>query len=200
MKKYISEAVIKVGGEIEESTFSYSAFRKKKQRIDLKKYGHVIYLKKGIISVYTDPSDLLTGSISSPAILGLVGLHYKETYYYLRCETPCEMVIISHEEAANLFTRNTLWEYAFNICNDFFYNYLRGSKTQSSRKVKDIVTEHLKDIWSMESTQREKVSIYKFILSRNQVSRSAIHKVIKDLCESGKAVVSRARLIDFDAT
>ncbi|WP_256434395.1 helix-turn-helix domain-containing protein [Citrobacter sp. RHBSTW-00944] len=60
-----------------------------------------------------------------------------------------------------------------------------------------MIIEHLKYIWSMEPETRENTSVYTFILARNHISRSAIHKVLQELVSDGKIIMKRGKLSFF---
>ena len=69
-QKEIENAVVLVGDEMKKSDNAWLSLRKKRQRIDLKTDGHILFLDKGTVSVYRVENDLVTVSISAPAILG----------------------------------------------------------------------------------------------------------------------------------
>lgn len=89
-QKEIENAVVLVGDEMKKSDNAWLSLRKKRQRIDLKTDGHILFLEKGTVSVYRVENDLVTVSISAPAILGLPQMRTEVAGHYLRCDTDCE--------------------------------------------------------------------------------------------------------------
>ena len=51
-QKEIENAVVLVGDEMKKSDNAWLSLRKKRQRIDLKTDGHILFLEKGTVSVY----------------------------------------------------------------------------------------------------------------------------------------------------
>ena len=193
-QKEIENAVVLVGDEMKKSDNAWLSLRKKRQRIDLKTDGHILFLEKGTVSVYRVENDLVTVSISAPAILGLPQMRTEVAGHYLRCDTDCEMWAMSVQNADLLFTAKNLWKQAFDILTDHLQRYFQREALQSHRTIREQIIEHVKYIWSMEPEVREKTSVYTFILTRNHISRSAIHKVLQELVNDGKITLNRGKL------
>ncbi|EFE06822.1 hypothetical protein CIT292_09879 [Citrobacter youngae ATCC 29220] len=193
-QKEIENAVVLVGDEMKKSDNAWLSLRKKRQRIDLKVDGNILFLEKGTISVYRVENDLVTVSISAPAILGLPQMRTEVAGHYLRCDTDCEMWAMSVQNADHLFTAKNLWKQAFDILTHHLQRYFQREALQSHRTIREQIIEHVKYIWSMEPEVREKTSVYTFILTRNHISRSAIHKVLQELVNDGKITLNRGKL------
>ena len=193
-QKDIENAVVLVGDEMEKSDNAWLSLRKKRQRIDLKVDGNILFLEKGTVSVYRVENDLVTVSISAPAILGLPQMRTEVAGHYLRCDTDCEMWAMSVQNADHMFTAKNLWKQAFDILTHHLQRYFQREALQSHRTIREQIIEHVKYIWSMEPEVREKTSVYTFILTRNHISRSAIHKVLQELVNDGKITLNRGKL------
>lgn len=87
-----------------------------------------------------------------------------------------------------------LWKQAFDILTHHLQRYFQREALQSHRTIREQIIEHVKYIWSMEPEVREKTSVYTFILTRNHISRSAIHKVLQELVNDGKITLNRGKL------
>ncbi|POT31089.1 helix-turn-helix domain-containing protein [Citrobacter braakii] len=196
-QKDIENAVVLVGDEMKKSDNAWLSLRKKRQRIDLKSDGNILFLEKGAVSVHRVENDLVMVSISAPAILGLPQMRTEVAGHYLRCDTDCEMWAISAPNAELLFTAKNLWKHAFDILTLHLQRYFQREKLQSHRTIRELIIEHLKYIWSMEPETRENTSVYTFILARNHISRSAIHKVLQELVSDGKIIMKRGKLSFF---
>ena len=191
----VAESISVIGKEIEEADSSHFSQRKKNQRIELKTYDNICYLSKGGVSIYRVENNMLTLSISAPAILGLAQMRNETKSHYLRCDSDCDMWVINTQDAISLFNKNNLWMHAFDILTRHLQMYFHRENMLSPRTIKGIVIEHLKHIWIQPPDIRQKISVYTFILTRNQVSRSAVHKVIQELIAADKVKISRGKLL-----
>jgi CRP-like cAMP-binding protein len=191
------ESVMLIGDEIKKSENAYFSLRKKRQRIEMRKDGNIFYLEKGSVSVYRVENDLVTVSFTAPAILGLAQMRNDVMSHYLRCDTDCEMWVMSSANANEMLTRKSLWMHAFDILTNHLQRYFQRENMRSHKTIREIVIEHVKHIWSLEPEIREKTSVYTFILSRNHISRSAIHKVLQELVNEGKLTLNRGKLASF---
>lgn len=191
------ESVFLIGGEIKKSENAWFSLRKKRQRIDLKAEVNILYLEKGSVSVYRLEDDLVTVNVSAPAILGLAQMRSLYNGHYLRCDTDCDMWVMSTQNASELFTQKNLWIHAFDLLTHHFARYFQREKLQSHRTIRDLVVEHVKFIWSQAHDVREKTSVYTFILARNHISRSAIHKVLQELVQEGQITLNRGKLTSY---
>ena len=195
----IDKSVVLIGDEIKKSDNAWLSLRKKRQRIDLKVDGNILFLEKGTVSVYRVENDLVTVSISAPAILGLPQMRTEVAGHYLRCDTDCEMWAMSVQNADLLFSAKNLWKQAFDILAHHLQRYFQRETLQSHRTIRELIIEHVKYIWAMEPAVREKTSVYTFILTRNHISRSAIHKVLQELVNDGKITLNRGKLSAYTA-
>lgn len=193
------ESVMLIGDEIKKSENAYFSLRKKRQRIEMRKDGNIFYLEKGSISVYRVENDLVTVSFTAPAILGLAQMRNDVMSHYLRCDSDCEMWVMSSANANEMLTRKSLWMHAFDILTNHLQRYFQRENMRSHKTIREIVIEHVKHIWSLEPEIREKTSVYTFILSRNHISRSAIHKVLQELVNEGKLTLNRGKLSSFSS-
>ncbi|HHL2824984.1 TPA: helix-turn-helix domain-containing protein [Citrobacter murliniae] len=193
----IENSVVLIGEEIKKSDSAWLSLRKKRQRIDLKVDGNILFLEKGTVSVYRVENDLVTVSISAPAILGLPQMRTEVAGHYLRCDTDCEMWAMSVQNADLLFTAKNLWKQAFDILTHHLQRYFQRETLQSHRTIRELIIEHVKFIWAMAPDVREKTSVYTFILTRNHISRSAIHKVLQELVSDGKIILNRGKLSSY---
>jgi len=193
------ESVMLIGDEIKKSENAYFSLRKKRQRIEMRKDGNIFYLEKGSVSVYRVENDLVTVSFTAPAILGLAQMRNDVMSHYLRCDTDCEMWVMSSANANEMLTRKSLWMHAFDILTNHLQRYFQRENMRSHKTIREIVIEHVKHIWSLEPEIREKTSVYTFILSRNHISRSAIHKVLQELVNEGKLTLNRGKLSSFSS-
>lgn len=190
----VENSVSVIGAEIENSECSHFSKRKKNQRIELKAYNNISFLTSGAVSLYRLENNLLTLSIRGPAILGLEQMRNETKSHYLRCDMDCEMWVISTPDATDLFTQRNLWMHAYDILARHMQMYFERESLFSHPNIRAIVIKHLKYIWAQPIQERENISVYTFILARNQISRSGVHKVLKELSDSGDIQLIRGRL------
>lgn len=196
----VRQSIITIGEAIMESHDAFFSSRKKKQRIELKTNDNICYLVSGEISIYRLEDNLLTITLSAPAILGLAQMRNVVESHYIRCNIDCEMWVIHSDEAMKIFTEKKLWNHAFDILTKHLQLYFTRESTVSQKNVRGIVIEHLKEIWRMDEDKRMKTSIFSYILQRNHLSRSGVHKIISQLACEGVIDVSRGRLLSFRST
>lgn len=190
----VERSVSLISTEIESSEYAHYSKRKKNQRIDLKTYNNICYLKNGTVSVYCLDNNMLTLTIRAPAILGLAQMRNETKSHYLRCDVDCDMWVISTSDAIELFNSRNLWMHAYDILTRHLQMYFIRENILSQPTIRGIVMEHLKCIWSLPQAERQFVSVYTFILARNQISRSAVHKVLREFIASGEAHINRGKL------
>lgn len=194
----VKESIKITGTYIANSTHSHYEKRKKNQRIELKTFNNICYMTEGSVSVYRMENDIVTITINAPAILGLAQMRNKSKSHYLRCNSDCEMFVIETQHAIELFNEKNLWMHAFDILTSHLQMYFTRENMLSQPNVKMIVIEHLRYIWDQPEDIRNKTSFFSFILSRNQIARSTVHKVIQELTLAGAIKTARGKLIEFN--
>nr|WP_318381606.1 helix-turn-helix domain-containing protein [uncultured Enterobacter sp.] len=192
----VSDSVAIIGKAIEDSPLAHYAKHKKNQRIDVKKREQVCFIACGKVSFYRMTDDVLTISVPAPGVVGIAQLRYHSQTHYIRCDTDCEMWVIGASDAIDLFTHANLWMHAFNILSQLTQQYFERESMISRKSTREVVIQHLKFIWELPEDERSKTSVYSFILSRNHLSRSAIHKVLSELASENKITIARGKLID----
>ncbi|HEY3591211.1 MAG TPA: transcriptional regulator, partial [Buttiauxella sp.] len=143
----VAESVCVMGNAIEAAKNAYFSKRKKNQRIELKTYNSICFLKTGSVSIYRLENNLLTVSLDAPAILGLAQMRNEFKSHYLRCNTDCDLWTISVPDAINIFNAENLWMHAFDILTWHLQMYFQRENLLSHPKISDIVKEHLRFIW-----------------------------------------------------
>lgn len=196
MKINMLECVSEIGKEIEICSSSCLIYRKKRQRFDVENQEQIFYLKTGRISIYRKSDNVLTSSLSGPAILGLSQMKSEDKTHYFRCDTDCEMWGLPVDDASFLFDDKGLWRYAFELLTHLVKEYYLREHMIAQKNVRGIIIQHIKYIWEMSDDMRAQTSIYSFILQRNHISRSSIHKTVCTLENSGLIKVSRGKLVD----
>lgn len=193
----IPESVHAIGECIKESEHSFFVCRKKNQRMNFKLKNEVAFLKTGSLSILRNDNQLVTFSLNGPAIVGMAQLFHQECTHFFRCDSESEMFLLDQNVFCDLLTAKNLWFHAFNILNHHMEIYFQREKRLIQKNIKGIVVEHLIYIWNQGANFREKTSVYTFILARNQVSRSSLHKIMAQLTEEGLIKLDHGKLICF---
>lgn len=191
----IEKSVAIIGSQIEASPHSHFSIIKKNNRIELKTYNKICYLKKGDVSVYRLENNMLTISIHAPAIIGMAQMRNEIKSHYIRCNSDCEMWVIDINNALELFNENNLWMHAFDILTGHLQKYFVRENMLSHPTVRGVVLEHLKHIWAMPQEVRHTISIHGFILDRNHISRSSVNNVLQGLISDGSIRIHRGKLL-----
>lgn len=194
----VQASVMNISNVITTSASSYFSRHKKNQRLELKLTQQIAYLEKGAISMYRVGDDVLTITICAPAIIGLAQMRFPMRTHYIRCNSECDLYLIDIDEAIQLFTEKNVWQDAYDIMAKHLNMYFEREKMSAKRSNKYIVLEHLRKIWTFDEETRKKISVYTYILSRNFISRSGIHKTLKDLMEKEVVSLQRGKLLHFD--
>lgn len=150
------------------------------------------------MSFFRLSDDVLTINMKSPSMIGLTQLRETSRFHYFRCDEESVLWVIRKPDFEALLNENSYWEYAYNILSYITVSYHERDIMTSRGNVRMIVIDHLLRLWELMVQEGEVHSIYKYILSRNNLSRSAVHKVISDLSSEGSISVYRGKLIMLD--
>lgn len=194
----VARSVKVVGEEIEKCKHAFFAVRKKGQHVELIQDNQVAFLKSGIVTIHRIEDGLLTNFIKAPAVIGLGHIHDIELTHFIQCKSECSMWILDSNIAFDLFTEKNLWQDAFFIIRSYLYICMPKGKLIHKSSAREIVIEHLKEIWALDEPERYTTSVYNFILSRNNISRSAVQKVVRELEDSGDIKFYRGKLIELN--
>jgi hypothetical protein len=193
----ISGAIAATGKAIQNSPLAYHIRYKKNDRIDIKKLDRVCFIQHGFFSFFRDRDNILTLSCEGPTVVGIAQLISPIQTHYIRCETDCDIWVIKTQDAINLFNQKNLWSQAFNILADLTQQYFERDYLISQKNSRDIVLEHLRFIWNLPAQERGHLSVYSYIMKRNFLSRSIIHKIISELNDENLIEMKRGKLIEF---
>lgn len=192
-----SESIDILGKAILEHKQAIFVRRKKNQRFSLKKSGQISYLVQGEISVLrrSDGSPSLT--LKAPTILGFAQMRSISETHHMRCLMECEMWDLDENEAMQMMDQKQLWKHAFDILTLHLHMYYEKEYLNSLPNARSKVLENLKLLWSEEPEIRLHHSIYNFTISRSKMSRSSVHKVLKDLESEGVILTRRGKLLNL---
>lgn len=182
---------------IERHPDSYFIGLKKNQRYQLRISDEVYYLKSGSLSIYRKKDDLLIMNVESPTVIGLSFISSLNQSFYFRCCEACELYVVKLKSIIAVIEHRNLWKSVYQNITGLVQHYIERDFITVQKSTRNLVEEHLKIIWEMDEETRKKTSIYKFILDRNIISRSSIHKVISEMQAQKIIDVSYGKLISF---
>lgn len=196
----IDETISRIGSVIMQDKRSFFLRSKKNQRIELKLEEQICFLTAGEITIYRILDSMVTITIKSPAVIGLAYINNENipAAHFLRCETECEMWAIKSSDAVEIFDTFGLWRDAFKIISHNLNIYFQREAMLYQPNIRCIVIENAKYLWGLDQEIRDKTSIYTFILSRNIVSRSAVHKALRELTDEGIIKLRRGKLCSLN--
>ncbi|WOR25847.1 helix-turn-helix domain-containing protein [Citrobacter braakii] len=191
----LNSFINKIGSLIKEHGASAMITFKNKYRINLSNSnGGIYYLESGSISIYKKKDDMLLLQVKAPQIVGMFHLWSPNNYYYIRCTDECVFWVATNEVIRQVISDNNLWYESFCIVADKVQKLFEHDLKATLNSTQDIVMAHLKDIWMLPPSERKNISIYKYIMIRNHISRSAIYKIVAILINKKVITIERGCL------
>lgn len=178
---------------------SFVIYASKNQKISFKSRDkkYVYYLTEGEVDIHRTIDDLLLLTMKSPKVLGLSILHSDDCYHYIKTTMNCKLIAFEREKFHEMINSNNLWREVFIITSSLVKSYFKRDEKFSSRCAYDVIKNNLEVLWANPPNEREKTSIFTYILSRSSLSRSSLSKVLKDLSDGGYISIKRGKLLDM---
>jgi CRP-like cAMP-binding protein len=107
-----------------------------------------------------------------------------------------KLIAIEKSHFRELVETHNLWKEVFTITSSLMKAYFKRDERFSSKNVYDVIKNNLEVLWESPPMERKKISIFKYILSRSDMSRSSLSKVLKDLNDGGYITISRGKLLN----
>jgi len=182
---------------VEGSNKFMRVFASNGQRINftLNNKPHVYFLTEGRVDIYRKADDLLIFTVYAPYILGIIFMYEKDDYHYFKASTDAVLTAIPANELDYLADINNLWKHFFLMTCEITLNFFRRDQRFSSKHAYDIIKNNLEAIWELPEHERTQISVFKFVLSRSNISRSSLNKVLKDLQNGGYINLHRGKLL-----
>jgi CRP-like cAMP-binding protein len=156
---------------------------------------HVYFLTEGKVDLYRKKDDILVFTVYAPYILGIIFMYENDDYHYFKAATDAQLTAIPANELDYLADLNNLWKHFFLMTCEITLNFFRRDQRFSSKNAYDIIKNNLEAIWELPENERTQISVFKFILSRSNISRSSLNKVLKDLHNGGYINIYRGKLL-----
>lgn len=157
---------------------------------------YVYYLIEGEVDMHREVDDLLILTMRAPKILGLSLLNSDDCFHYMKTTRNSKLIAIEQTHFRELIETHNLWKEVFTITSSMVKSYFRRDERFYSKNVYDVIKNNLEILWDSPPLERKKTSIFKYILSRSDMSRSSLSKVLKDLNDGGYITISRGKLLN----
>lgn len=200
LSKIPYESVARLGNSIKKHKNTLKLFASVNKIINFNLFGKksIIYLEGGSININSVNKNILLFKLEAPFIIGLDQLFYDSEYYYITANDNVSLYLLSHEDAIDLFDKEKLWKDIANLISYSMELYEhRSNNLLENRNVYDIIKFHLETIWSMTENEREKISVFHYILKRHKISRSSVAKIVKELNNGGYITTKRGVLVNL---
>jgi CRP-like cAMP-binding protein len=187
----ITPFLVNVGG-----TFVIYASQNKSIRFRSQNKQYVYYLTEGEVDMHREVDDILLLTMQAPKILGLSLLNSDECFHYMKTTKNSKLIAIEQAHFCEVIEANNLWKEVFTITSSIVKSYFKRDERFCSKSVYDVIKNNLEVLWDSPPGERKKTSIFKYILSRSDMSRSSLSKVLKDLNDGGYITISRGKLLN----
>lgn len=155
----------------------------------------IFLLESGRITINRRSDGKVLINIDSPFIIGLTTLFTPLNYYYLRTETDCHISTFSKNEVITLIESTSSWKSVAEILSYAFFMYYQRDEMLTSNDAYGVVKKHIEYFWENENIKS--TSIFSFILSRTNISRSSVNKILRELEVGGYIKTKRGILIEM---
>lgn len=154
--------------------------------------------KGGRVSILRKSDNMVVLETSGDFVFGLNRLHNVFIADFLiRIDKRCDYVFIDIDDAHRIASEANAWYYISQVLSWTSYVYAIRDNIASQKSVYGSIKMHLNSIWEMDEESRAKISIYKYIMGRTTISRSAVHKIINELNFGGYINSYRGRLLEL---
>ncbi|MBL5884889.1 helix-turn-helix domain-containing protein [Lelliottia amnigena] len=162
-----------------------------------KSQSYIYIIQHGIVDVRRKKDDIIVLTTKSPSVLGLTSLFSDVYYHYLSTVTEAQIIAINRLAAMEYLTSESLWQEAAKVLCQASQFYYQRDEVVSGNTVYDVIRNHLEILWRYPQGEREKISVFDFIMGRSNISRSSLNKVLKDLSLGGYLILQRGKLLDL---
>ena len=178
---------------------SHAIYAAPNQRINFeeRKDVYVYLIQSGSVNVRRKHDDIIILTVKGPSILGLTSIFSGVYYHYLSTATECSILAIPRDVAIGYIDERGLWRDTAKVLCQAAQFYYKRDEVISGNTVYDVIKKHLEILWQYSSDERQSISVFDFIMTRSNVSRSSLNKVLKDLSLGGYIIMNRGRLLDM---
>jgi len=172
--------------------------KKKKISFDYNGGNNIFFITQGSTEIHRCSDEKIVITIEAPSVIGLTRLFGCEGYHYL--STLDEQIMVhpvSADEAIMHIEKHGLWRDVSDILAYVTNLYYNRDESVFAPSAYSIVKAHLEMLWELPAPVRLKTSAFDYIISRNIISRSTLHKIFRELEQGGYITIFRGVLIDM---
>lgn len=156
--------------------------------------GHIVILiTAGTVDIWRKHDNLLVATVTAPSILGLQGSDFRYQTHTFRRQHGSEILFLTRNEALEIINENNLLDEVLtyqSFINDFqTYRDILMVNNSAYEIICMLLTE-LADY-----PNRSEISVEKFILTRTQLARSGVLRILADLRYGGFIEMEKGKLI-----
>lgn len=152
-------------------------------------------LRKGAISLYRQPDDILLELLEGPTLRGIIPVHEaSKSQYVLRVIDTAEIAILDKQKFYTLLTEHNLWEtYAMHLqlvtsmAAEILFKLV-------SRSAFELVRSQLYELMSKPESMRDSITAENYIRGKTRLSRSAIMNTLSVLKTGGYVSIVNGHL------
>lgn len=156
------------------------------------------FIRKGAITLYRQPDDILLDVIEAPTIRGTIPVHSaSQSMYVMRAIDTVEIATLDKEEFHALLTKHNLWEtYArhlqliASIAAEILFKI-------ASPTVFQVVRYQLYELMSKPHEIRQAITAESYIRGKTRLSRSAIMNTLSALKTGGYISIENGHLMSI---
>ncbi|WP_330985719.1 MULTISPECIES: helix-turn-helix domain-containing protein [Enterobacterales] len=154
-------------------------------------------LYEGFGLVHRASDGLVLGTIKAPYIIGIANIFTPlEEHYYWRASKTCSILVVDAEHVREVIEMNQLWENFARVLS-YIVHYLSGhSERLVAQNGYHLVCHQLISLMNEPEYVRVKMSPSKYIIDRTLLSRSYVMKILAELKQSGRIVVTDKMLVE----
>ncbi|MCY1700978.1 helix-turn-helix domain-containing protein [Lelliottia sp. SL45] len=178
---------------------SHTVYAAGNQKIlfDDKKDMFVYIIQSGTVNVRRKHDDIIVLTVKGPSVLGLTSLFSGIYYHYLSTVTECQIIALNRKSLLNHIEQSNLWRETSKVLCQAAQFYYRRDEAVSGSTVYEVIKSHLEILWYYPPEDRQKISVFDFVMGRSSISRSSLNKVLKDLSVGGYIIMQRGKLVEM---
>lgn len=178
-------------------TYEYSPVGKR-ITFSASRQSECFFIRKGIISLYRQPDDILMDVVEAPTIRGIIPVHNaSRTMYVLRAIEDVEIASLEKERFYSLLSKHDLWEvYArhLQLVTSMAAEVLFKI---ASPTVFQVVRYQLYELMSKPHSIRQAITAENYIRGKTRLSRSAIMNTLSALKTGGYISIENGHLMNI---
>lgn len=150
---------------------------------------------KGSVSYYRRNTNILLGTVDSPAIFGIAAIHENILAGYLRTTSICIIASIPRQQVYDIIKEKDLWKalsnYLMVITNKLYVNGQQLTAPGAYEKIRI----QLNQLMDEAPALRQKMTAELYIREKTNLSRSRVMHILSELRAGGYIELERGRLV-----